>query len=77
MAKQAGYTVSGSDKQESLYIDYLRHHGIDDITISQSYDDIAAIHAASPIDWYVYSSAVAIEQPDAPEFRFAGSTVYA
>lgn len=70
VAKQAGYTVSGSDKQESLYIDYLRHHGIDDITISQSYDDIAAIHAASPIDWYVYSSAVAIEQPDAPEFRF-------
>ena len=24
----------------------------------------------SPIDWYVYSSAVALEQPDAPEFAF-------
>lgn len=70
VAKQAGYTVSGSDKQESLYIDYLRRHGITDITISQTYEDIAAAHARQPIDWYVYSSAVAIEQPDAPEFQF-------
>jgi UDP-N-acetylmuramate--alanine ligase len=70
VAKQAGFTVSGSDKQESLYLDYLRHHGITDITVGQGYDDIAAAHEKSPIDWYVYSSAVAIEQPDAPEFRF-------
>ena len=70
VAKQTGFTVSGSDKQESLYIDYLRCHGIDDITIDQSYDAIAAAHNRNPIDWYVYSSAVAIEQPDAPEFQF-------
>ena len=70
VAKQAGYDVSGSDKQDSLYVDYLRKHGIDNIHISQSYEGIAAIHAKNPIDWYVYSSAVAIEQPDAPEFQF-------
>lgn len=70
VAKQAGYTVSGSDKQVSLYLDYLRRHDITDITIGQSYDDIAEAHREHPIDWYVYSSAVAIEQPDAPEFRF-------
>ena len=70
VAKQAGYDVSGSDKQDSLYITYLRKHGINDIRIGQSYADIAAAHAKNPIDWYVYSSAVAIEQPDAPEFRF-------
>lgn len=70
VAKQAGYTVSGSDKQHSQYIDYMQKHGITDIAVSQSYDEIAARHAASPIDWYVYSSAVAIEQPDAPELQF-------
>lgn len=70
VAKQAGYDVSGSDKQDSLYVDYLRKHGIDNIHISQSYEGIAAVHAKNPIDWYVYSSAVAIEQPDAPEFQF-------
>lgn len=70
VAKQAGYTVSGSDKQESLYIDYLRHHGITDITIGQSIDDIKVAHEKAEIDWYVYSSAIAIEQPNAPEFQF-------
>lgn len=70
VAQQAGYTVSGSDKQESLYLDYLRKHGITDIVVDQSYEAIAAAHAAHPIDWYVYSSAVVIEQPDAPEFQF-------
>lgn len=70
VAKQAGYSVSGSDKQESGYIEYLRKHGIDSIVIDQSYNAIASVHAQTPIDWYVYSSAVAIEQPDAPEFTF-------
>jgi len=70
VAKQAGYDVSGSDKQHSLYIEHLQKYGIRDITIGQSYEDIAAAHNRQPIDWYVYSSAVAIEQPDAPEFVF-------
>lgn len=70
VAHQAGYTVSGSDKQDSLYIEYVKKHGITDVSLSQSYEDIAAIHAKTPIDWYVYSSAIAIEQPDAPEFQF-------
>jgi UDP-N-acetylmuramate--alanine ligase len=70
VAKQAGYDVSGSDKQDSQYIAYLRAHGITDITIGQSTDDIARAHTKQPIDWYVYSSAVAIEQPNAPEFVY-------
>ncbi len=70
VAKQAGYTVSGSDKQDSLYIDYLRKHDIHDIAIGQSYESIADAHAQEPIDWYVYSSAVSIEQPNASEFTF-------
>ena len=70
VAKQAGYEVSGSDKQASQYIDYLKQHGIPNITIGQTAEDLATAHERLPIDWYVYSSAVAIEQPDAPEFRY-------
>lgn len=70
IASQAGYTVSGSDKQDSQYIHYLRAHGIVNIHIGQDYDSIADVHDDEPIDWYVYSSAVAIENPDAPELKF-------
>lgn len=70
VAQQAGFTVSGSDKQDSLYIEYLKKHGITDVHIGQSYEQIAVVHEQHPIDWYVYSSSVSIEQPDAPEFAF-------
>lgn len=70
VALQAGYDVSGSDKQDSLYIEYLRKHGINNIHIGQDQESIAATHLQNPIDWFVYSSAVAIEQPNSPEFQF-------
>ena len=70
IAKQAGYDVSGSDKQNSKYIEYLNKKGIENISIGQSYQDIQKIHQKNPIDWYVYSSAVFIENPDADEFKF-------
>lgn len=70
IAAQAGYTVSGSDKQNSQYIEYLKQQGISSIYIGQSAEQLAAIHTAKPIDWYVYSSAVIFEQPEAPELRF-------
>lgn len=71
IAFQAGYDVSGSDKAMSSYIAYLKKAGIKDIAIDQSYEQIARVHAAHPIDWLVYSSALPIEQPNAPEIRFA------
>lgn len=71
IAHQAGYTVSGSDKQDSQYISYLKKQGIPDINIGQSLDQVEATHSADPIDWLVYSSAVAIENPDHPELKFA------
>jgi len=70
IAKAAGFTVSGSDKQDSSYIDYLRKHGVIDIHIGQSREQIATVHDRRPIDWYVYSSAVEKESPDAPELQF-------
>lgn len=73
IAHQAGHTVSGSDKQDSQYIAYLKKHGISDIHIEQDTAGIQAVHERTPIDWLVYSSAVAIEQPDNPEFVFCRS----
>ena len=71
IAHQAGYTVSGSDKQNSAYIDYLRNQGLENIHIGQSAEDIEKVHRAQPIDWLVHSSAVSIENPNHPELIFA------
>ncbi|MHB1864822.1 MAG: Mur ligase domain-containing protein [Candidatus Saccharimonadales bacterium] len=62
VAQQAGFEVSGSDKQHSSYIDYLKEHGIEDITISTSSDVVKEAHKRKPIDWLVYSSALKMEQ---------------
>jgi len=70
IAKQAGYSVSGSDAADSQYISYLRSKGIDDISIGQSRDHIASAHASHPIDWLVYSSALPKTDPDHPELVF-------
>lgn len=70
IAHQAGFTVSGSDQQNSLYIDYLKKHGVADIHIGQEYDQIADVHSKQSIDWFVYTSALPIEHPDAPELHF-------
>jgi UDP-N-acetylmuramate--alanine ligase len=67
---KAGYIVSGSDKRDSDYIGYLKHHGITNIHIGQSKEAIEAIHNQNPIDWFVYSSALSLENPNAPELLF-------
>ncbi|MEO5627736.1 MAG: Mur ligase domain-containing protein [Candidatus Saccharimonadales bacterium] len=74
IAKQAGYTVSGSDKQDSQYIAYLKKHGIDDIHIGQTEVAMEAVHKQNPIDWFVYSSAVIKENSRHPEISFAKDT---
>jgi UDP-N-acetylmuramate--alanine ligase len=73
IARQAGYKVSGSDKQGSSYIDYLRGHGVTDIHIGQSHEAIASVHERRPIDWFVYTSALPLENPDAPELAYCAT----
>lgn len=70
IAKQAGYQVSGSDKQDSQYIQYLKKHGINNIHINQSYDTIKKVHSNNPIDWLVYTSALTLENPNPAELKF-------
>lgn len=71
IALEAGYRVSGSDKQAGGYVETLKKRGINNIHIGQTKDAIARVHATQPIDWLVYSSAVAIENPHHPELVFA------
>jgi UDP-N-acetylmuramate--alanine ligase len=70
IAHQAGYKVSGSDKQDSQYIQYLKKHGITDIHIGQGREAMVAVHAKQPIDWFVYTSALPLENPNAPELAY-------
>ncbi len=70
MAKQIGLAVSGSDKQDNHNLHYLAEKGITNTHVGQTWDQIAAVHAAQPIDWFVYTSALPMEQPDADELRF-------
>lgn len=64
IAKQANYDVSGSDAVAGPYIDYLKGLGIADIHIGQGHAEIAAVHAARPIDWFVYTSALPTAHPE-------------
>lgn len=70
IAKQAGYEVSGSDKQDSSYIHYLKSKGLSDICIGQTSAEITVLHSKKPIDWFVYSSALPKENPNHPELIF-------
>lgn len=70
IAKQAGHEVSGSDKQDSQYIKYLKKQGIPNIYIGQSREALDSIHKQKPIDWYVFSSAVEKENPNHPELQY-------
>lgn len=70
IAKQAGYKVSGSDLKDNDTVKYLRGKGVDNIHIGQSYDQIEQVHSQQPIDWLVYTSALPMDQPDAPELKF-------
>jgi len=57
IAHDAGYTVSGSDVQQSLMTDQLQQNGIT-VAIGQDGSQIAAAHEQSPIDWFVYTAAL-------------------
>ncbi len=69
IAQEAGFQVTGSDKQDSQYVHYLKDRGIS-VQVGQDYESIQAVHTTNPIDWYVYSSAVVMENPDFPELKF-------
>ena len=67
IAHDAGYSVSGSDLNDSLMTTQLRERGID-VAIGQDGSQIAAQHNSQPIDWFVYTAAL---PEDHAELSFA------
>jgi len=57
IARDAGHTIMGSDISESLITQELREQGVA-VTIGQDGTFLRASHAATPIDWFVYTSAL-------------------
>ncbi len=64
IAHDAGYYVTGSDREDGLMTYALRKRGVA-IAIGQDGSFLEEQHAASPIDWFVYTSAL---PPDHPEY---------
>jgi UDP-N-acetylmuramate--alanine ligase len=71
IAHDAGHAVLGSDTNESLTTKELGHRGIT-VHIGQSAELIAAEHAVSPIDWFVYTSAQKDDHPELLKARELG-----
>ncbi|MDQ5885075.1 MAG: UDP-N-acetylmuramate--alanine ligase [Patescibacteria group bacterium] len=70
IAKEAGNKVSGSDKQPSAYTEYLIKQGIN-VHIGQKDDSyINNVNKKDPVEWFVYSSALPLENPNHPELVF-------
>ena len=68
---QLGHKVSGSDLKDSEDLDRMRKwQPAPTISIGQTAEWIAAFHAKQPIDWYVYSSALAWMKPANPELAW-------
>lgn len=67
LALDCGYSVSGSDLQQSEMVSYLRDRGTR-VYIGQNGTEIANEHIERPIDWLVYSSGL---PDDHPELVFA------
>ncbi|MDB5179728.1 MAG: murC [Candidatus Saccharibacteria bacterium] len=57
IARDAGHTIMGSDLNESLITEELREQGVM-VNIGQDGSFLRASHEATPIDWFVYTSAL-------------------
>jgi UDP-N-acetylmuramate--alanine ligase len=62
LALDCGYSVSGSDREESQNIEDLRARGVK-IDVVQSEDEIDLIHQETAIDWIIATSALPQDHP--------------
>lgn len=63
IARDAGHTVIGSDPNPSLTTSELEKTGVT-ISTDQSGRFLADCHDATPIDWFVYTSALSDDHPE-------------
>ena len=57
IARDAGHSIMGSDLTESPLTEELRHQGVI-VNIGQDGSFLQSCHVATPIDWFVYTSAL-------------------
>lgn len=63
IAHEAGYAVSGSDKEPGPMTDQLKGAGIN-LSFDQSGNFLKSINEKQPIDWMVYTSALPKDHPE-------------
>ena len=63
IARDAGHTVTGSDLAEGLVTNELRAAGVA-LTIGQDGTYLREVHAATPLDWFVYTAALPDNHPE-------------
>lgn len=71
IARDAGYTISGSDLSESLTTRELVQSGLN-ISFDQSGQHLIRQHAVEPIDWFVYTAALNDTHPELVAARKLG-----
>lgn len=73
IARDLGYTVSGSDPNEGLMTKRLAETGIV-VSTDQSGGFLQAQHRKNPIDWFIYTSAMPQDHPELVHARQLGIT---
>lgn len=63
IALDAGYSVQGSDPNESLMTHQLGKRGVS-VSTDQSGEFLQKMHATRPFDWFVYTSALRADHPE-------------
>ena len=71
IAYDAGYGVQGSDAQASPTTETLRKKGIE-IALEQDGSFLEICHQTTPIDWYIYTSALRADHPELLKARELG-----
>ncbi len=71
IARDAGHAVFGSDMVEGLVTDRLQARGMA-LTIGQDGTFLRATHEAAPLDWFVYTAALADNHPELTAARELG-----
>ena len=74
MARDAGYSVQGSDLSESLMTQHIRSLGIA-VEITQDGTFLQAAHELRPVDWFVYTAALPDDHPELVLARQLGMKV--
>lgn len=64
IARDAGYSVFGSDVEQSLMTDRLLQDNIEVHLGEQDGSFLQAVHTANQLDWFVYTPAIASDHPE-------------